>query len=236
MGKTTGKEKHLHQRPFFNQFTPLRKAWTKYNSNAKLINIISLFLVALLRFCFRRTTWKAKLSEFFTSNKPFGGYFQSKACTYFQKICRWTRFTDAKLTKNITGSLVALPRFCLRKTIWKAKFSDIFFTSKKHFGGWFRWNSCTYLQKTFCWTKFNDANLIKKNSKFLVAPLHFFVRKTTWKGNFSEFFLALKNLLVASFMKAHGPTFREYVAEQVCRHQINQKHFKHFRRTPPFWF
>ena len=32
--------------------------------------------------------------------RHFGGYFQWKACTNFQKICSWARYTDAKLIKN----------------------------------------------------------------------------------------------------------------------------------------
>ena len=38
--------------------------------------------------------------RFFTSNRPFGDYFQWNACTDFQKICSWTRYTDAKLIKT----------------------------------------------------------------------------------------------------------------------------------------
>ena len=53
--------------------------------------------------------------SFFTSNRPFGGYFQWNACTYFQKICSWTRYSDAKLIKNILNFLVTLLRFCFRK-------------------------------------------------------------------------------------------------------------------------
>ena len=55
---------------------------------------------------------------FYTSNKPFGGYFQWKACTYFQKIYNSTRYTDAKLIKNISNFFVKLVRFYFRKTTW----------------------------------------------------------------------------------------------------------------------
>ena len=51
----------------------------------------------------------------FTSKKPFGGYFQWNACTYFQKICSWTSYSNAKLIGNISDLLVALLRFCFRK-------------------------------------------------------------------------------------------------------------------------
>ena len=51
----------------------------------------------------------------FTSNRPFGGYFQWNACTYFQKISSWTRHSNAKLIRNIWNFLVALLPFCFRK-------------------------------------------------------------------------------------------------------------------------
>ena len=59
----------------------------------------------------------------FTSKRPFGGYFQWNACTYFHKICSWTRYSDAKLIKNIWHFLVTLFRFCFRKITSKYKFS-----------------------------------------------------------------------------------------------------------------
>ena len=61
--KFTGK--HLSLRLLFNKVAALSKTWTKYSSNAKLVNITSMCLVALSRFCFRKTTWKNKLSEIF---------------------------------------------------------------------------------------------------------------------------------------------------------------------------
>ena len=36
----------------------------------------------------------------FISNRPFAGYFQWNACTDFQKICSWTRYSDARLIEN----------------------------------------------------------------------------------------------------------------------------------------
>ena len=55
----------------------------------------------------------------FTSNRRFDGYFQRNACTYFQKICSWSRYSNAKLIKNISNFSVALLRFCIRKVTWK---------------------------------------------------------------------------------------------------------------------
>ena len=54
--------------------------------------------------------------NFFTSYRPFGGFLQCSACTDFQKICISVRYSDAKLIKNIPSFLVALLRFCFRKT------------------------------------------------------------------------------------------------------------------------
>ena len=71
-------------------------------------------MVALLYFCFRKTTWKSKRWEFFISNRLFRGYFQWNTYTYFKKICSWARYSDAKLIKNILNFLVALLRFYFR--------------------------------------------------------------------------------------------------------------------------
>ena len=59
----------------------------------------------------------------FTSNRPFCGYFQWNACSYFQKTCSWTRSSDLKLIKNIWNFLVTLLQFCFRKSTYKSKFS-----------------------------------------------------------------------------------------------------------------
>ena len=64
--------------------------------------------------------------SFFTSNRYFGDYFQWNACTYFQKIYNWTRYSDAKLIKNILNFLVALLRFFFTKATYKSKFSPFF--------------------------------------------------------------------------------------------------------------
>ena len=58
-----------------------------------------------------------------TFNTPFGGYFQWNACIDFQKICSWIVYSDAKFIKKISKILVALLRFCFRKTTSKPKFS-----------------------------------------------------------------------------------------------------------------
>ena len=62
--------------------------------------------------------WSKNLNfhSFFTSNRPFGGNFQWKACIYFQKLGSWIRYSDAILIKNISKFLVALLRFSFWKT------------------------------------------------------------------------------------------------------------------------
>ena len=91
----------------------------------------------------------------------------------------------------------------------------VFFTSNKPFGGYFQRNACTNLQKICSPTKYNDAKLIKNNSKFYVTLLHFAIyRKTTKRPKFSEIFLPLIDPLVASFNEMRAPTSKENVAEQ----------------------
>ena len=106
--------KHLCPSLFFNKVAGLSKAWTRY-SNAKLIKNISNLLVTLLRFCFRKQPKKLNFQRFLTSKRPSGGYFQWNACTYFQKICSWTRYSNAKLIKNISNVSVGSPAFALEK-------------------------------------------------------------------------------------------------------------------------
>ena len=93
----------------------------------------------------------------FDSKRPFGGYFQRNACTYFQKICSWTRYSDSKLIKNISNFLVALLRFCFRKKPSNLYFHRVF-TSKRPFGGYFQLNACTYFHMICSWTRCNKSN------------------------------------------------------------------------------
>ena len=88
-----------------------------------------------------------------------------------------------------------------------------FFTSKRPFGGYFQWNTCTYFHKICSWTRHSDAKLIKNISNFLFALLHFCFRKTTWKVTFRGF-LPLRDSLVAIFNDTRVPTSRKYVAEE----------------------
>ena len=117
---------------------------------------------------------KLNFQSFFTSKKPFGGYFQWNACTYSQKICIWKRYSNATLIKNISKFLVGLLRFWFRKRTWKANFSE-FFTLTKHFGGYFQWNVCTYFQEICSRTRYTKAKFIKYISKMFGSTLPFFL-------------------------------------------------------------
>ena len=125
--------------------------WTRY-SNGKLIKKKnSNFLVALPCFCFSKATLKALFSEFFTSKRPFHGYFQWNACTYFQKI----KYRNAKLIKNISISLQVTPCVC------NIKFNNFYmFWSKK---------TIFFHNEFFLWTifmnmKYLNVHFNKKNS------------------------------------------------------------------------
>ena len=52
-------------------------------------------LVALLRFYVRIIASKMLFGRFFISKKTFN--VQWNACTYFQKICSWTRYESSKI-------------------------------------------------------------------------------------------------------------------------------------------
>ena len=78
--------------------------------------------LALLPFCFRKTTSKSKFSEFFNSKTPFRGCFQGgNTCTYFQKICSWTRYSNDKFIRENSKEIKNLLEI---KKLWKFRFSD----------------------------------------------------------------------------------------------------------------
>ena len=87
----------------------------RYNDAKSIKSILKLF-VALVRFCLDKQHEYLNFQSIFSSNRSFGGYFQWKRCTNFQKICCWTRSNDAKFIKSIWDFLVALLRFYFRKT------------------------------------------------------------------------------------------------------------------------
>ena len=70
--------------------------------------------------------------NFFTSRRSFRGSLHWNVCSYFEKICSWTRYSNAKLVKNISNFLITLFCFCFRKTNLKSKISE-FLTSRDPF-------------------------------------------------------------------------------------------------------
>ena len=116
--------------------------------------------------------------SFFAPNRPFVGYFQWNVCTYFQKICNWARYSDAKLIKNILNFLVALLRFFFTKATYKSKFSPFFLPLINPLVVTFN-KRCAPTSRKCRWTRYIEAKLIKKNSNFVVGVLRFSFRKTT---------------------------------------------------------
>ena len=121
---------------------------------------ISNFSVALLHFCFRKTSEKLTFQNLFATKKTSGAYSQWNAFTYFQKICSWTRYSNAKLIKNILNFLSQFFVFAFEKQLEMLNF-QYFLTSKKPFDGYFQGNAGTYFQKIFSWGRYSDAKLIK---------------------------------------------------------------------------
>ena len=72
------------------------------------------------------------------------------------------------------------------------------FTSKTPFGGYFQGNVSTHFQKRCIWTRQKHSGFSKETSSFLVTFLLFGFRKATVKSKFSEFFVLVRDLLVAN--------------------------------------
>ena len=189
-------------------------------------------MVTLLRFCFRKQPKNLNFQSLFTSKRYFAGYFQWKACTYLQKICSWARYSDAKLIKNISNFLVTLLRFCFRKQPKNLNFQS-FFTSKRHFVGYFQWNACTYFQKIYNCTRYIDAKLTKNISNFLVALLRFWFRKEPKNINFQSF-LPLKNLWWRLAMKRVHRLPEKMNFNQTTAFKTLQRKLNVFGQTTPF--
>ena len=83
-------------------------------------------LVALLLLCFGKQPKNLIFQSCFTFNRPFVDYFQWKVRIYFQKICNWGRYSDAKLIKSIWNFLFTLLCFCFRKQPKNLNFESFF--------------------------------------------------------------------------------------------------------------
>ena len=84
-----------------------------------VLNWSKTFLTFWLRSCvfaLEKQPKNLNFKGFFTATRPFGGYFHWNACTYFQEICSWTRYSDVKFIKDISKFLVTFLCFCFRNT------------------------------------------------------------------------------------------------------------------------
>ena len=63
-----------------------------------------------------------------------------------------------------------------------------FFTSNRHFGGYFQRNACSDFHKISSWTRYIDASLIKKISNFRLQSSVFTIEKQPKNLNFESFF------------------------------------------------
>ena len=116
--------------------------------------------------------------SFFTSNKPFVGYFQWRRARTSRKYLakqgvvmpNWTKIIQTFRSHSSISTIENLPK--------NLNFQSLFI-SNRSFGGYFQWNVCTYFQRIYSLTMYSDAKLIKNNSKFLVTLLRFCYRETT---------------------------------------------------------
>ena len=88
-------------------------------------------------FALQKQPENLNFQKFFISRRPYCGYFQWNASIYFQKICSWATYSDAKSIKNISNVLFALLRFCFRKQPKFLNFQNLFF-SRRPFSGYFQ--------------------------------------------------------------------------------------------------
>ena len=150
-------------------------------------------LLILPRFFFREYTVYYKLLlfiqinflDFFNFKKHFGGYFQGNACTYFQKICAWIRYTNAKFVTDKLIFSIALLHFCFRKKALLILIFQTFLPLKEHLVATFCENVCTHFQKIYIWTRHQHSKFVRETSTFSVALLRFCFREIAWKSKFS---------------------------------------------------
>ena len=151
------------------------------------------------RVFFKKKTISRGKKSLFTSNIPFGGNFQWKACTYFQETWNWARYKDAKLIKNNSKFLVALLRFGFET---RAPTSSDKYVAKqgKVMQNWWE------IFQSFC--SQTSIFALQKQPK----NLRFF------------FFLSLINPLVATLIETHVPFSRKYVTwTPTCSKYIAEK-------------
>ena len=150
-------------------------------------------LVILPRFCFKEYTFYYKLLlfiqikflDFFNFKKHFRSHFQWNPCTYFQKICCWIRYTNAKfIREKLIFSVVLLP-FCFRKKALKMLNFQTFLPLKELLVATFCETCALTSRKCAFEQGISIPNLPEKLQFFLVALLRFCFRKIAWKSKFS---------------------------------------------------
>ena len=176
-----------------------RKYVAEKGNDAKLIKTISNFLSHFSVFALEKPPKHLNFQSLFTTNIHFGGNFQWKACTYFQKICNWAGYKDARLIKNNSKFLVALLRFGFET---RAPTSSDKYVAKqgKVMQNWWE------IFQSFC--SQTSIFALQKQPK----NLRFF------------FFLSLINPLVATLIETHVPFSRKYVTwTPTCSKYIAEK-------------
>ena len=131
-------------------------------------------------------------------------------------MCSWTRFTDAKLIKNISNFLVVLLRFCFRRTTWKAQFSGVFLPLRNPFVASFNETRPPTSRKNLVEEGIVMPNWPKTFQTFWWHSYPFALEKQPKNLNFQIFYTpnSLTDHLVATFNEKRAPTSREYVAQQ----------------------
>ena len=139
-------------------------------------------------FALEKQLEKLNFQSFFTSNKPFPGYFQWNALTYFQKICSWTRYGKTKLIKNNSNIWVAFLRFCFTIITWKTKFSEFFLPLRNPLGASFNETRAPTSRRARAEQGIVMQNWSKIFQVFWSRSSVWSLQKKTWKAKVSEFF------------------------------------------------
>ena len=147
--------------------------WTRF-TNAKLRKYISNFLVELLGFCFIKTTWKAKFSEFFlpVRNHLVASFNETRAPTSRKYVVEQGLLTP-NWSKAFQTFLSHSSVFALEKQPEKLNFQSVL-TSKRPFCGYFEWNACTHFQKIWSYSRYEHSKINTKY-KFLWSHSSVFI-------------------------------------------------------------
>ena len=110
------------------------------------------FLVALLHFCFRKTTVKSKFSDFFLPLRhPLVATFSETCAPTFWKYVSYQGIIMPNLSEKLQFWWLHPSIFALEKQPKNLNFQSSF-TSKIHFGGYFQGKVSTHFQKIRIWT------------------------------------------------------------------------------------